>query len=312
MKTRSLDLTFLYPIINIYLVGIKAQERKDDPMNKARQIENVYTGKPTLEGAGVRLKRIFGFHEVPAFDPFLMLDDFGSSDPGDYIAGFPWHPHRGIETVTYMLHGTVNHGDSMGNEGQIGDGQVQWMTAGSGIIHQEMPQRQKDYLRGLQLWVNLPASHKMMKPRYQDIKAAEIPEHQDKSGARIKVVAGRYKNAQGPVKDIMCRPEYLDIVVPSGKEFKHIIKEGYTVFVFILEGDGLFDLQKTKIASGQLGLYGDGHEVVVVAGKGGVRFVCVSGKPIGEPVAWRGPIVMNTEEELDRAFKEYRNGTFVK
>lgn len=281
-------------------------------MNATRTVRQVFSGLPTLEGAGVRLKRIFGFNEVPVFDPFLMMDDFGASDPEDYVAGFPWHPHRGIETVTYMLHGTVEHGDSLGNKGTIGDGQLQWMTAGSGIIHQEMPQPQEDYLRGLQLWVNLPSKNKLMPPRYRDIRAADIPDHKDKNGVRVKVIAGRYKDAIGPVKDIVRGPEYLDVRLPAGKPFEHDIARGQTVFVYVLEGEGAFDVGKKTIAAGRLGLYGDGARISIEAGRDGVRFVCISGRPIGEPVAWGGPIVMNTQEELDLAFREYRNGTFIK
>jgi len=281
-------------------------------MNATRTVRQVFSGRPTLEGAGVRLKRIFGFNEVPVFDPFLMMDDFGASDPEDYVAGFPWHPHRGIETVTYMLHGTVEHGDSLGNKGTIGDGQLQWMTAGSGIIHQEMPQPQEDYLRGLQLWVNLPSKNKLMPPRYRDIRAADIPDHKDKNGVRVKVIAGRYKDAIGPVKDIVRGPEYLDVCLPAGKPFEHGIARGQTVFVYVLEGEGAFDAGKKTIAAGRPALYGDGERISIEAGRDGVRFVCISGRPIGEPVAWGGPIVMNTQEELDMAFREYRNGTFIK
>jgi redox-sensitive bicupin YhaK (pirin superfamily) len=281
-------------------------------MSHLRNIRRVLTGRTTLEGAGVNLKRIFGFAEVPIFDPFLMLDDFGSSNPEDYLPGFPWHPHRGIETVTYMLHGTVKHGDSLGNKGEIKDGQVQWMTAGSGIVHQEMPQRQKDYLRGLQLWVNLPAKDKMMKPRYRDIRASDMPEVRGPEGSRVKVVAGRYKKAQGPVKDIICRPEYLDIQLPAKVSFSHPLSKGQTVFVYVLDGGGTFDANKKTLKAGQLGLYGDGQAITVEAGREGLRFLCISGQPLGEPVAWGGPIVMNTKEELDRAFQEYSDGTFIK
>jgi len=281
-------------------------------MISKRSIERMFSGKPTLEGAGVRLKRVFGFGEVPLFDPFLMLDDFGASDPQDYVAGFPWHPHRGIETVTYMLHGTVEHGDSLGNKGTIGDGQVQWMTAGSGIIHQEMPLPQKDYLRGVQLWVNLPAGNKMMPPRYRDIRADDIPDRTDGNGVRVKVIAGAYQGVRGPVKDIVRGPEYLDVLAPSGTTFEHPIAEGNTAFVYVLEGDGVFDGNGRKVGAGRAGLYGDGDAISVEAGAKGVRFICVSGLPLGEPVAWKGPIVMNTQEELDLAFREYKNGTFIK
>jgi hypothetical protein len=283
---------------------------KDETM--MRKIKTIYRGRETLEGAGVRLNRIFGFREVPRFDPFLMLDDFGSHNPDDYMAGFPWHPHRGIETVTYMLHGTVRHGDSMGNKGEINDGQVQWMTAGSGIIHQEMPQKQHDYLRGVQLWVNLPAKNKMMDPRYRDIKTKDIPEFRSKNGIRIKVIAGRYEGLTGPVKDIICDPEYLDIQVPSGLKFEHPINKGHTVFAYAVEGGGAVVPDQKTIQEGFLVYFGDGEKIALESGPSGLRFLLVSGQPIGEPVAWRGPIVMNTEEELALAFEEYRNGTFIK
>jgi redox-sensitive bicupin YhaK (pirin superfamily) len=281
-------------------------------MSHERTVKSTYLGRPTMEGAGVRLHRVFGYDEVPSFDPFLMLDDFGSEDPDEYMAGFPWHPHRGIETVTYMLHGEVKHGDSMGNHGAIGDGQIQWMTAGGGIIHQEMPQRQDDYLRGFQLWVNLPAHKKMMAPRYQDIKAKDVPETSSQSGAAVKVLAGRYGDCRGPVRDIVCDPLYLDIRVPANGRFTHEVPGDHTVFVYAVDGEGAFDPKNTALAAGRLGLYGPGGAIAVTAGPGGVRFLLVAGKPIGEPVAWRGPIVMNSEAELDQAFREYRHGTFIK
>jgi quercetin 2,3-dioxygenase len=281
-------------------------------MNTARSIHQILASRPTVEGAGVNLRRVFGYHEVPGFDPFLMLDDFGSRNPEDYVAGFPWHPHRGIETVTYLLHGAVRHEDSLGNGGEIRDGQIQWMTAGSGIIHQEMPLRQKDYLRGLQLWVNLPAKNKMMGPRYQDIRAADVPEVREKSGTSVRVLAGSYGNARGPVRDIICEPEYLDVRLPAGTAFGHEIDPDHTVFVYVLEGDGAFDAEGTGLEKGRIGLYRKGRALSIVAGKAGVRFICASGRPIGEPVAWRGPIVMNSEAELRTAFEEYSVGTFIK
>jgi quercetin 2,3-dioxygenase len=282
-------------------------------MESTRMVKKVSPSRPTLEGAGVHLRRAFGNADVPQYDPFLMLDDFHSDKPEDYIAGFPWHPHRGIETVTYMLSGTVKHGDSMGNEGAIDSGDVQWMTAGSGIIHQEMPQRQKGTLWGLQLWVNLPAKHKMMKPRYRGIIAQDLPEHIMDSGARVKVIAGTFQGITGPVKDIISEPEYLDITLPAGARFEQPIKNGHTAFAYVLEGEGFFDpTRKKSISAEHLVLFGDGDSVIVEAGKKPLRFVLISGRPIGEPVAWYGPVVMNTEEELARAFEEYRNGTFIK
>ncbi len=277
----------------------------------ARSIKALYKGREQRDGAGVRLKRVFAHSEVPRFDPFLLFDDFGARDPKDYLPGFPWHPHRGIETVTYMLHGVVRHGDSMGNAGEIRDGQVQWMTAGSGIIHQEMPQRQEDYLRGFQLWVNLPAADKMMGPRYRDIRAADIPECASGDGTLVKVVAGRYQGRTGPVKDIIGDPEYLDVRVPGGLDFEHPVKKGHTAFAYVFEGDGINSGDRKPIPGDTLALFGDGEKVSLTAGAAGVRFLLVSGKPIGEPVAWGGPIVMNTQAELDLAFEEYRNGTFI-
>ena len=281
-------------------------------MSEEKMIKKIYTGRATIEGASVRLHRAFGFIEVPIFDPFLMLDDFGSKDPEDYLAGFPWHPHRGMETVTYMIHGTVDHSDSLGNSGSISDGQVQWMSAGSGIIHQEMPQLQKDYLRGIQLWVNLPAKNKMMNPRYRDIKAEEIPTVHDENGVEVRVIAGIYKNTEGPVKDIICEPEYLDIKIPLEKSFKYFFKKDHTAFVYLLEGEGYFDSRKEKLAAGQLGLYGNGEEIEINSISDELRILCISGKPIREPIAWRGPVVMNDDAEITKAFEEYQNGTFIK
>jgi hypothetical protein len=282
-------------------------------MAKIRLVKKVARSRPTLEGAGVRLRRAFGNADVPLYDPFLMLDDFHSDKPDDYIAGFPWHPHRGIETVTYMISGTVEHGDSLGNSGAIHSGDVQWMTAGSGIIHQEMPQRQNGTLWGLQLWVNLPAKNKMMKPRYRDVKAQDLAEHKLESGVRVRVIAGKFKGIAGPVKDIISDPEYLDITVPEGATFEHSIKREHTVFSYLLEGNGIFDPDRQhSISAEHVVLFGSGDKVMISSESGPLRFVLISGKPIGEPVAWYGPIVMNTEEELARAFEEYKNGTFIK
>jgi hypothetical protein len=277
-----------------------------------RKIKAVLKGQNTRDGAGVRLKRVFAHREVPQFDPFLLFDDFGARDPADYVAGFPWHPHRGIETVTYMLHGVVKHGDSLGNHGEIEDGQVQWMTAGSGIIHQEMPQRQPDYLRGFQLWVNLPAKDKMMNPRYRDIRAGDIPEVTSKERTKVKVIAGRYGRQTGPVKDIIGNPEYLDIQIPSGGTFEHQVAPDHTVFAYAIEGEGVSRPDGKPLPNGSAVLFDRGNAVSLEAGASGFRLLLVSGKPIGELVAWRGPIVMNTEEELDRAFAEYQAGTFIK
>jgi len=282
-------------------------------MDGARTVVNVSKSRPTIEGAGVRLKRAFGYDDVPGFDPFLMFDDFSSDNPDDYLAGFPWHPHRGIETVTYMLGGLVEHGDSMGNKGAIGPGELQWMTAGSGIVHQEMPRRTKGMLAGFQLWVNLPARHKMMDPRYRDIKATDPPVVTQKSGVRVKVIAGEVDGSIGPVRDIVADPQYLDITVPARMSFEHPVKKGHTAFAYVVEGEGDFAAGRESLAGPEsILLFGDGDRVSIRALDRSLRFLLVSGKPIGEPVAWGGPIVMNTQEELETAFKEYENGTFLK
>jgi redox-sensitive bicupin YhaK (pirin superfamily) len=298
----------------------------------ARAIKKVWKSEPTLEGAGVHLRRGFGFNEVPLFDPFLLFDDFRSNEPADYAAGFPWHPHRGIETITYVLAGEVEHGDSMGNRGIIGAGDVQWMTAGSGIIHQEMPKGDpQGRMWGFQLWANLPATRKMISPRYREIKAADIPIVQTKEGATIRVICGRVHGAHGPVREIVTDPEYLDVEVPAGAVFTHTVKKGYTAFAYVFEGEGYFDAERDPYKHDAVGvnyfdmgrpcvctdktivLYEeDGDEVVVTADKAPVRFLLISGKPLREPVAWYGPIVMNTQDELKQAFEEFEAGTFVK
>jgi len=274
-----------------------------------RKVSGILESKPTMEGAGVHLKSVFGYNEVPFLDPFLLLDDFHSDRPSDYIAGFPWHPHRGIETVTYMLHGKVKHGDSMGNEGVIEPGDVQWMTAGSGIIHEEMPKR-SDLLWGFQLWVNLPASHKMMNPRYQEIKRAQIPEV-ILGKARIRVICGEVAGINGPVRDIVVEPQYLDVTIPPNQDFELSVKKGHTLFAYVIDGKGWFDTESSAIGAEKFVIFNDG-DVLRVRADDGVRFLLISGKPIGEPVAWHGPIVMNTQEELDIAFQEYRSGSFIK
>jgi redox-sensitive bicupin YhaK (pirin superfamily) len=283
-------------------------------MTGTRKVHKIIKRKPTIEGAGVHLNRVFGNNEVSLFDPFLLLDDFRSDNPDHYLAGFPWHPHRGIETITYVIKGDVEHGDSMGNKGVISSGDTQWMTAGSGIIHQEMPQGDPEgRMEGFQLWANLPRSHKMMEPRYRDVKRSQVPEVRTESGATIKVICGRVGKHQGPVRDIVIDPEYLDVTMPAGTEFVHPTKRGHTVFAYVIEGKGLFDASLDAfIGNGTLALFADGDTVTVTAKDGPVRFLLISGKPIGEPVAWYGPIVMNTEEELEVAFDEYRKGTFIK
>jgi redox-sensitive bicupin YhaK (pirin superfamily) len=300
-------------------------------MSKTRKIKKVLKSKPTIEGGGVHLRRGFGFSEVPMFDPFLMLDDFRSDNPEHYLKGFPWHPHRGIETITYILNGEVEHGDSMGNKGVITPGDVQWMTAGSGVIHQEMPKGDSnDIMGGFQVWANLPASHKMMDPRYRDVKSVQIPEVQMKNGITIKIICGRIGETDGPVKDIVIDPQYLDVTVPPGTEFTHVTKKEHNVLAYVIEGRGYFCIEKNPftyemvgenyfdlerdpfVSNGTLVLFDKGDEIKVITEDKPVRFLLISGKPIGEPVAWYGPIVMNTQEELRTAFDEYRNGSFIK
>jgi redox-sensitive bicupin YhaK (pirin superfamily) len=282
-------------------------------MESVREIAKVLKNRPTIEGAGVHLKRVFGNHEVPMLDPFLLLDDFGSDNPDDYLAGFPWHPHRGIETVTYMLQGEVEHGDSIGNLGVIKSGDVQWMTAGNGIIHQEMPRRHEGYMRGFQLWVNLPAASKMMNPRYRDVIKDTIDEVTPQKGVKIKIISGEVGGIKGPVQDLVVDTEYLDVTMAPDTELEHPTKKGYKSFAYIIEGSGYFDLEKNKLLDNEhIVIYKDGDKVKITSTDNHLRFLFISGKPISEPVAWYGPIVMNTQEELDLAFSEYRSGTFIK
>jgi quercetin 2,3-dioxygenase len=273
-----------------------------------RMVKEILQAKPTLEGAGVRLKRVFGYHDIPKFDPFLLLDHFGSPHPEDYILGFPWHPHRGIETVTYMLSGEVDHGDSLGNKGVIRSGDVQWMTAGSGIIHQEMPQRYNGFLQGFQLWVNLPAKHKMMKPRYQGLVKDDIPTVES-SEATIKVISGSIDGVQGPVQDLIVDVDYFDITIPAGKTFSRVTKKGYTTAIYIREGNG--SLANHLVGPHQCALLTEGDSVTITA-QDTLHLLFISGKPLHEPIAWGGPIVMNTQQELDEAFSELDTGTFIK
>ena len=276
-----------------------------------RATKAIHTGEQVTEGAGVRLRRIFGYYEVPDFDPFLMLDDFRSDTPAHYLKGFPWHPHRGIETITYVLRGDVEHGDSMGNTGVISSGDVQWMTAGSGIIHQEMPKGDgQGSMHGFQLWANLPARQKMTPPRYRGITAGQIPEVELADGVRVKVIAGVLNGVRGPMEEIVIDPEYLDCSVPAGAEFIHPTQRGYTAFIYVIGGAGAVNGDTVRNRS--LVLFEDGDELAVRAESEGVRFLLLTGKPLGEPVAWRGPIVMNTDEELRQAFLEFQQGTFVK
>ena len=297
-----------------------------------RPVKSIVTSKPTLEGAGVKLNRAFGFGNTSEFDPFLLLDDFRNDRPDDYRAGFPWHPHRGIETITYVLAGTVEHGDSLGNRGNLAAGDVQWMTAGRGILHQEMPQGDAaGRMHGFQLWANLPASLKMTAPRYQDVKAAQIPEVVDNDGSRVRVVCGEFWGKRGPIEGVAADPRYLDIAVPAGRRKTFKVEVERHAFAYVFEGSGDFRAaskpfgvltEKTDginefVAREQTGnrslvLFDRGDEVTVAAGEQGIRFLLVSGKPIEEPVAWYGPIVMNTQGELQQAFAELRAGTFIK
>jgi redox-sensitive bicupin YhaK (pirin superfamily) len=296
-----------------------------------RRIRKVIKSRPTIEGAGVHLHRAIGFAEPDLCDPFLLLDDFRSDTPAEYLKGFPWHPHRGIETITYVLKGDVEHADSLGNGGAISAGDVQWMTAGSGIIHQEMPKGDdQGAMYGFQLWANLPRSHKMMDPRYRGVTSANIPEVTSVSGATIKVIAGEVEGVRGPVRDVVTDPEYLDVTVPPGASFTHPTPRGHTVFAYVIDGGGIFCQQKDPysydaegenyfdmdrgavIGDGHLVLFGDGDQVTISTESHPVRFLLVSGKPIGEPIAWYGPIVMNTQSELRVAFDELDRGTFIK
>ena len=280
-------------------------------MRTHRQIRALIQSKPVVEGAGVHLKRVFGFSEAPRLDPFLMLDDFRSDNPEDYRKGFPWHPHRGIETITYVIKGDVAHGDSLGNSGVISSGDVQWMTAGSGIIHQEMPKGDAHgSMHGFQLWANLPAAQKMMMPRYRGIAADQIPQVEMENGVRVKVIAGSLRGVQGPMDAIVIDPEYLDCTVPDGEAFVHPTDPSYTAFIYVIGGEGRTD--DTTIENGTLVHFEPGEQLRVNASGATFRFLLLTGKPLNEPVAWKGPIVMNTQAELDIAFREYREGTFVK
>jgi hypothetical protein len=296
-----------------------------------RPIKRIIKSKPTLEGAGVHLRRAFGFGNTSDFDPFLLLDDFRNDIPADYLAGFPWHPHRGIETITYVLAGTVEHGDSMGNHGAIGPGEIQWMTAGRGIIHQEMPKGDSlGQMHGFQLWANLPSAQKMTAPRYQEIKALEIPEVTDDDGTKARIVCGNFWGKKGPVEGIATDPRYLDITVPPGRRKRLPVETTNHAFAYVFAGSGKFcnasgplsvptegigwaDTTPPKEADNRsLVLFDSGEEVEVQAGEEGIRFLLVSGKPLEEPVAWYGPIVMNTQEQLRQAFEELDKGTFLK
>jgi redox-sensitive bicupin YhaK (pirin superfamily) len=297
-----------------------------------RAVKQSLSAQPTMEGAGVKLHRAFGFGNTTEFDPFLLFDDFRNDRPHDYLAGFPWHPHRGIETITYVLAGTVEHGDSLGNKGELGAGDVQWMTAGSGIIHQEMPRGDAaGRMHGFQLWANLPASMKMTAPRYQEVTSKDIPQIVDDDGTRVKVVVGEFWGKRGPVDGIAADPTYLDISIPPGRRKRLPVETTRHAFAYVFAGSGTFrdasapqgvltdstgELDETPVLdlSGNrtLVLFDRGDEVTVQAGPEGIRFLLVSGKPLGEPVAWHGPIVMNTRDEIRQALSDLQHGTFIR
>jgi redox-sensitive bicupin YhaK (pirin superfamily) len=273
-----------------------------------RPVKQILKSKATIEGAGVNLKRVFGYYEIPRFEPFLLLDHFGSDNPEDYIKGFPWHPHRGIETVTYMLSGEVEHGDSMGNRGVIGAGDIQWMTAGSGIIHQEMPKRYEGLMQGFQLWVNLPAKKKMIAPKYRGITGDQVPTVQ-RGGNEVRVIAGSVDGAKGPVKDLVVEVEYLDVKLGAGKTFEHATGKENTVLLYAIEGLGYAG--EKLIEPQHCVLFGEG-DMVQIRSDTGLRFLFVAGKSLKEPIAWGGPIVMNTQGELTLAFWELEQNVFIK
>ncbi len=300
-------------------------------MATTRKIVKVIKSKPTLEGAGVHLKRAFGFGETEAFDPFLLLDDFRGDSPDLYRKGFPWHPHRGIETITYVLRGTVAHGDSMGNSGVIGAGDVQWMTAGSGIIHQEMPAGDSEgKMYGFQLWANLPRKQKMIDPNYQGVTDSEIPRVKRADGTEVRIICGTYAGKSGPIRNVTIQPEYLDVSVPAHSSFSHELPAEHTLLAYVFEGSAIFcdatdpytynveganyfdTERKEELGNTSLILFGAGDQIKVTTRENSVRFLLISGKPIHEPVAWYGPIVMNSEAELRVAFDELEKGTFIK
>ncbi len=300
-------------------------------MAKDRRVQRVIRSRPTLEGAGVHLKRVFGYNHVPLFDPFLLLDDFRSGNPPDYVKGFPWHPHRGIETITYVLRGEVEHGDSLGNAGVISSGDTQWMTAGSGIIHQEMPKGDRQgRMDGFQLWANLPRADKMMDPRYRDVKSGQVPVARLADGTEVRIISGAFDGQVGPVQDVVSDPTYLDVSLPAGSQLVRETALGHTAFAYVIEGQALFceardpysydvegasyfDMQRESfVQNGTLVLFSDGERLTVRTDASPARFLLISGKPIGESVAWYGPIVMNTEDELRLAFEELERGTFIR
>jgi redox-sensitive bicupin YhaK (pirin superfamily) len=284
---------------------------KGNMNTRIRKIKKIIQPETVLEGAGVRLIRSIGTRMLDHVDPFLLFDHFGSKNPADYIKGFPMHPHRGIETVTYMISGQVDHKDSIGNSGSITEGDVQWMTSGRGIMHEEMPQPDEDEMVGFQLWVNLPAGLKMTGPRYQNITSDQIPEIRQEDGVKLRVIAGDVDGVRGPVKEIATEPTYLDISIPPGKAFFQPTARGHAALAYIFEGEGVFEAGNL-ISASRLIVFGDGDRVSVRAADPGVRFLLVSGKPLNEPIARWGPFVMNTQEEIEQTLEEIRNGTFIK
>lgn len=279
----------------------------------SRTIDKVLSSHPTIEGAGVKLKRAFGPEEVRVLDPFLLLDDFHSTDPADYVAGFPFHPHRGIETVTYMIKGSMEHGDNLGNRGVIGSGDVQWMTAGSGIIHQEMPLAYEGGLWGLQLWINMPSSEKMSQPAYRNIKNDAIPRFNDLEGVEIKLIAGSIDGMVGPVQDMSVDVRLFDVNMVADRTLRIATKRGDSSFAYILDGDMLIDGDlKNKVSREMTAVFSDGDELIIRSGPNGAWLVLASGRPIRESVAWGGPVVMNSKEEVQEALREIGEGTFIK
>ncbi|MGE5629182.1 MAG: pirin family protein [Solirubrobacterales bacterium] len=279
-------------------------------MNEVRSINKIITGMNTVDGAGVKLVRVIGFHDTKEFDPFLMLDAFDSHNPEDYVKGFPWHPHRGIETITYLIKGDIEHRDSLGNKGSILDGQCQWMTAGSGIIHQEMPQPSERML-GVQLWLNLPAKDKMTAPKYRSITMKDIPVIEEK-GSRIHIISGQYKDFKGAFFGDYVKALYMDVELEPGAEIIMDTKAEDTLFVYIVEGEAFFGAKEELVKEKHAILFNQGDKFYAKGSGGGIRFLLMSGKPLKEPVAWGGPIVMNTKEELEIAFKELDENTFIK
>jgi hypothetical protein len=295
-------------------MAVAAYRRVESSMSRVRPVSEVIEPIPVVEGAGVRLRRSVATRRLDHVDPFLLFDHFGSADPDDYVAGFPMHPHRGIETVTYMLGGRVAHRDSMGNAGVVGPGDVQWMTAGSGILHEEMPQRDPLRLDGFQLWVNLPARLKMTRPRYQDVRAASIPEVVREGGVRVKVIAGSVDEVQGAVREIFAEPTYLDVSLPAGTRFEQPVPPGHTALAYVFEGEVQLGEGEapTVVAATRLAVLGDGEVFAAAAGTTSTRLLLMSGQPLREPIARHGPFVMNTRDEIQQALRELADGTFIK